>query len=451
MEANVEELLAFARAELKELSEQGCDTWEQERRLALIEQAGGPDLTKRLLAFYQGLAEMKPSPDFPYDEPSDLDGILARRPDGPRGLAVSLSPGVLDDRTLGAWLGRACGCMLGKPVEGWSRDRIADLMAVCGIDELDDYLPVPPENNGGIRFPDRVLPLLRGNLTCAARDDDTDYTILNLRVLESLGWDLTPRQVAETWLAHLPYSCTYTAERAAYRNFVNSIWPPQSAAFRNPYREWIGAQIRADAFGYACPGRPEEAASLAFRDACISHTGNGIYGAMWVAAMVAAAFVADEADKVLRIGLSEIPRSCRLAATVSQVLQQRAESYSAQAAMDDILHRHGSYHGVHVINNAAIVAMALLWGEKDFTRTIGLAVRAGLDTDCNGATAGSVLGAMIGAHGIPAQWTTPLNDRIETVVAGESGLTISGLAARTRKVQEGRRSGGAMGVLSGEL
>ncbi len=434
MAQNVDELLRFAREELKQLSEEGCDTWEFERKASLIEQEGGPDQLKRARALCEALGNLKPAADFPYDEPSDLEEIRARRPDGPRHIAVPLSDRELDQKTLGAWLGRAAGCMLGKPVEGWRKEKIDDLMEICGLAELTDYFPPPPENNRGIKFPEWSMGLLRGHIKGGVRDDDTDYTIVGLGILERHGREFTPRQVAEFWMAHLPYACTYTAERVAYRNFVNGIWPPESAMHFNPYREWIGAQIRADCFGYACPGRPEEAAGLAFKDASVSHVKNGIYGEMWVAAMLAVAFVADDVEKVVHIGLSEVPRDCRLAEAIHQVLAWRQEGCSAEEAIGNILDRYGSYHGVHTINNAAIVAMSLLWGEKDYSRTIGLAVRAGLDTDCNGATAGSVLGALLGAGGIPAHWADPLEDRIGTVVAGESDLTISGLADRTRKI-----------------
>ncbi len=117
------------------------------------------------------------------------------------------------------------------------------------------------------------------------------------------------------------------------------------------------------------------------------------------------------------------------------MLEWRAEGCDATAALDRIMETYGRYHRVHTINNAAIVVRALLWGEGDFSRTIGLAVSAGLDTDCNGATAGSVLGAILGAGGIPSHWTEPLNDRIATIVAYQWDLTLSGLAARTRAVQ----------------
>jgi ADP-ribosylglycohydrolase len=436
MPETAEGLLKYATEEMKQLAEEGCDTWELERKVELLSNEEGPGALKKAGALCEALAHLSPSADFPYEEPSDLEGIRARRPEGPRHLAVRLSDDELDARTHGAWLGRAAGCMLGKPVEGWQREKIADLMEVCGLEELTDYFPEPPENNRGIELADWTRPVLRGNIERAMRDDDTDYTIIGLRILEDHGREFTPRQVAEFWLHHMPYACTYTAERVAYRNFVNDIWPPDSALHRNPYREWIGAQIRADAFGYACPGRPEEAAGLAFKDACISHVKNGIYGEMWAAALVAAAFVADEPARALRLSLSEVPAECRLAEALGKVLAWHEDGIGAEEATDNVLEEFGSYHGVHTINNAAIVAMALLWGEKDFTRTVTLSVRAGLDTDCNGATAGSVLGAMIGRGAIPEHWTAPLNDRLDTFVVGESDLTLSGLAARTRKVQQ---------------
>jgi len=440
MADTVEGLLAFAREEMRQLSDEGCDTWELERRADLIERDSAPDRLQRARSLCEALSRLAPPDGFPYEEPDDLAAIRARRPDGPRRIAVPLPDDILEDRTLGAWLGRAAGCMLGKPVEGWQRERILDLMAGIGLADLTDYLPDAAAGAGGRLVPEDQRPALRGNFDRALRDDDMDYTVVNLCILERNGRDFTPRHVAESWLRHLPYACTYTAERAAYANFVAGRWPPQSATHRNPCREWIGAQIRADAFGYACPARPEEAAGLAYKDACISHVKNGLYGAMWVAAMVASAFATDDPARVVRFGLSEIPARSRLSEAIGRVLRWRDDGLSAEQATDRILEEFGRYHRVHTINNAAIVAMALLWGEGDFSRAVSLAVMAGLDTDCNGATVGSVMGAMLGASAIPGHWTAPLNDRLDTIVAGQTDLTFTGLAARTRRVQQALRA-----------
>jgi ADP-ribosylglycohydrolase len=441
MTETAEGLLAFAREELRQLSEEGCDTWELERRADLVQREGGPDQLKRARALCEALARLRPPDDFPYQEPDDLSEIRARRPDGPRRIAVPLTDDVLDDRTRGAWLGRAAGCMLGKPVEGWSRERIADLMDAVGIKDLTDYLPAEASGPGGLLVPEGHGGALRGNFNRALRDDDMDYSVVGLCILERHGREFTPRQVADFWLHHLPYACTYTAERAAYANFIAGVWPPESATHRNPYREWIGAQIRADAFGYACPGRPEDAAGLAYKDASISHVKNGIYGEMWAAAMLAAAFVTDVPAKVIAFGLSEIPARCRLSEAINKVLAWRADGLTAEDATERLLEEFGRYHRVHTINNAAIVAMALLWGEGDFSRAVSLAVMAGLDTDCNGATVGSVMGAMLGAAAIPEHWTASFNDRLDTIIAGQASLTFTGLTERTRKVQQTMKTG----------
>lgn len=96
------------------------------------------------------------------------------------------------------------------------------------------------------------------------------------------------------------------------------------------------------------------------------------------------------------------------------------------------------YSWVHTINNAEVVSAALLWGDGDFSRTIGLAVEAALDTDCDGATAGSVFGALHGTKAIPASWTDPLRDTLHSAVFGFDGVAISGLARRTATLTEPR-------------
>jgi len=122
--------------------------------------------------------------------------------------------------------------------------------------------------------------VFRAEIQGMPRDDDIDYTILGLHILESFGTEVTSEQIADEWLSHLQYASVYTAEREAYRNLANHLPIPETAVYLNPYREWIGAQIRADPWGYVMAGRPVAAADLAFKDARISHVKNGIYGEM---------------------------------------------------------------------------------------------------------------------------------------------------------------------------
>jgi ADP-ribosylglycohydrolase len=432
-----EELQNLLRAEITQLREEGCDPAELEAEIGRI----GATLERQALslyeAAYQQAAALAPEPDFPYQEPSTLDEIRAARPDGPRRLGAPRGDDALRDRIHGAWLGRCAGCMLGKPVEGKRKEQIDRLLQAAGEDALTDYFPPIREVPEGIGYPGPQSPMLRGNITHGVRDDDTDYTVIGLHYLEENGPNLTSQDVANQWQQHLPFHCVYTAERVAYRNLVNGIMPPESASFRNPYREWIGAQIRCDAFGYAAPGWPEKAAELAFRDAAVSHVKNGIYGEMLFAAMIAACLVTDNLDEAIDAALGEIPASSRLAEAVAQTRTFCADEDDWQKAWEKTNEAYGHYHGVHTINNAALVLMGLLYGAREddpaafYEKAITLAVHGGWDTDCNGATAGSVAGALIGAKGLPDKWTAPLNDRLESIVVGMTDNRISDLAERT--------------------
>lgn len=424
-------LETLVRDEITQRREEGCDVSTIEAALAQAVQKPSPE--PELENILLRLEQLAPPADSPYHEPSTLEEIRAARPDGPRRIPLTLSEDDLFDRILGAWLGRCAGCTLGKPVEGWPRDKIEKALRSVNAYPLSYYFPKvdPPTDDYPINLND---PCLAENVTAMARDDDIDYTVLGLHILEENGLDFTSRHVADQWLSHLPYYLVYTAERAAYRNLVNGLEPPSSASYRNPYREWIGAQIRADAFGYASPGLPEVAAEFAFRDAAVSHVKNGIYGEMFVSAMLAGAFTTSHMEDIIRIGLSEIPRNCRLAEAVNDVLQWSRELPRWEDAWDRVMQKYGHYHGVHTINNAAIVLLGLLYGGNDLARTVSIAVMGGLDTDCNGATAGSILGAAEGASALSSKWTAPLNDTIRSVVVGFDNSRISDLAARTAAV-----------------
>jgi ADP-ribosylglycohydrolase len=235
----------------------------------------------------------------------------------------------------------------------------------------------------------------------------------------------------------------FTAERIAYHNLINGLSSDQAGNWRNPYREWIGAQIRADGWAYGAAGLPEKAAEYAWRDARLSHSKNGIYGEMWSAAMIAAAFgelpenlSPQRIRTLIEIGLSQIPANCRLSAALHDLLNWRDEYSNWRDAWNRINAHYGHYHWVHTINNALLVALGLLYGAGDFSKSIGIAVMGGWDTDCNGATVGSVLGAILGARALPSRWTAPLHDRARSALVGFDGSHFSDLAARSLRIQQ---------------
>lgn len=426
------------QAEVTQRREEGCDVTGFEAEVAALL----PGDIESASALYSALDNLAPERDFPYEEPVSLEGIRAARPAGVHKMDLALDDDALLDRIYGAWLGRCAGCSLGKPVEGWSRERIEEYLRAAKSYPLDDYFPVLDPFPEGLALHDNYQETAKGYIRYMARDDDMDYTILGLSYLERFGLGFTSDDVADAWLAGLPYYLVYTAEREAYRNLVNGLRPPECATYRNPYREWIGAQIRADAFGYVAPGWPEMAAEFAYRDAAVSHVKNGTYGEMWVAAMLAVALVSDDLDAVLQAGLAEIPARSRLAEAVRDTIAASRKYRSWGEAWDALMGRYGHYHGVHTINNAVIVLLGLLYGEMDLGKTISIAVMGGFDTDCNGATAGSILGAMLGAQRLPGRWVEPLNDRLTSIVAGYYDNRISDLARRTLAVARRVREAG---------
>ena len=273
--------------------------------------------------------------------------------------------------------------------------------------------------------------VLQGYIKQMIRDDDIDFTILNLHILEKYGPDFATMNVGDALLSMLPFRQVHTAERVAYANLIKEILPPESALHMNPYREWIGAQIRGDTWGYVTPGMPDLAAELAYRDARLSHVKNGIYGAMFVSAMISAAFATDNIDRIIEVGLSVIPKNSRLAEAVRDVIDWSREYSSWEDAWCKVMEKYGHYHKVHTINNAAIVLLGLIYGKGDYERSITISVMSGLDTDCNGATAGSILGVMLGAKALPEKWIKPLNGQIESFIIGYNNSRISDLAKRT--------------------
>jgi len=375
---------------------------------------------------------------YKYVEPSTLAEIEQEASYDAMIQELSLSDDELYDKVLGAWQGRASGCLLGKPVEGRYKGHIEKYLSSQGKYPLSYYFSNEAtqeiKDETGIHGWDGCMA---ENITCMVEDDDTNYTVTGLLIIKKYGKEFTPQNVGNFWMDNLPISHVCTAERIAYKNIVNCYFPPASAWFRNPYREWIGAQIRADFFGYVNPGNIKKAAEYAFRDASISHVKNGIYGEMWSAGMIAASFTTDNMINIIKAGLSVVPKNSRLTEGVRHILDLYNKSLGYDEVVADVHSRWNEkkgHHWCHTISNAEIVTIGLLWGENDFEKTITYAVMPGFDTDCNGATVGSIIGAVLGAKNMPKKWISPLNDTMITGLHGYNKVSLSDMAKMTMEL-----------------
>lgn len=372
----------------------------------------------------------------PFDpqQPDGLEEIEALATSVRELVPLPTSDADLADRIHGAWLGRAAGCLLGKPVEKIPREGIEEILRSTGRWPLDGYFTAAglgPEVAQRWPWNRRSAPTsLAENIDGMPEDDDLNFPILGLRTLQAHP-GLTTDDVALSWLANLPAGRVFTAERAAYRNLLDGRRAPETATVRNPFREWIGALIRSDIYGWTNPGRPQAAARLAWNDARLSHTRNGIYGAMWTAGMASAAVVSDDVDAVVLAGLATVPPHSALAAAVHEGIRLGGSGLGVSEGLDSLHEQYGHLHWVHVLNNAATIAYALTAGHGDFTSSVSIAVTAGWDTDSVGATVGGVVGAVRGAQALPQQWTGPLHNRIATSLPGPSEVRIDELAEAT--------------------
>ena len=348
------------------------------------------------------------------------------------------------ERLRAAWVGRASGCQLGKAVEMFSMQEgqpaLAAYLEEAKALPLRDYIP-HVEGSAIDRYP--WVSCCHGKFDAIAPDDDIHYSTLALIMLEKHGLDLSTEDVARTWLNLLPVGMTFTAERAAYRILLERghEWFAQGAdpgfdvteCADNPFNDWIGAQIRADVYGWVCPGRPDVAAELVRRDAALSHRDDGIHGAVFVAAMGALLWEAEDMNKAIAEAAGFIPADSRSAEAIELALQVVGEGGDQK-----IRDYYEGMSPVHVLNNLALVVWALATHARDFSAAIGDVTAAGLDTDCNAATVGGLLGLWHGE--VPDHWLKPWNGRIELALAGHDKVDLDDLVQRTSAVTDSLRT-----------
>jgi len=368
-------------------------------------------------------------------EPNDLAKIRRLRPKGPRALWDAFDKTAYREKLEGALLGRMAGCTLGAAVEFWEIDRMRSWAMEIGYPfPPTDYWKAVPEPKRRRYETSRWDAYTRDKMSGVPVDDDIAYTLLGLLIAEEFGPGFTTDDVGHAWVKYLPFACT--AEDIALRNLRNGVPAKHTGEKDNPFCQWIGADIRSDPWGYMAPGLPECAAGMAWRDAYVSHRRNGIYGAMFFSAAIAAAFAADHPVRALETALTEIPKGSAMARAVRWALATAPKIRDYEQARAAVEKKFAGMHRVHTINNACLTIWGLAIGGTDVTKVLSETVAMGLDNDCNAATAGSIVGAVVGKRGIPSHWYRNFNNTVHSYLVGKRKFTIAGLINRFTRQAE---------------
>src|SRR6266571_613808 len=340
------------------------------------------------------------------------------------------------DKVQGGWMGKMIGVTFGQPWEfqyqntpigfditDWplSSTRMKDYRARAN--KPGDWTPITREaENQKIHIVhDFIIDSEKEHPSFGAPDNDDIYiNILFLYCLRRYGIDVDPVTVAHEWDAKIKQ--VWHANEAGLANIRKGILPPESGSPRyNLHADDIDFQIESDIFGMIAPGMPQVSNRYGERMGHIMNYGDGVYGGMFIAAMYTQAFFAKEIREVVENGVKAIPAQSLYAQLIRDVIRWHDENpndwlktwHLVQAKWGEVDHCPDGYKQPFNIDaklNGGYVVMGLLYGNGDWYKTMNYATRGGQDADCNPANAAGILGTLIGAHAIPAEYREPLHN-----------------------------------------
>jgi ADP-ribosylglycohydrolase len=313
------------------------------------------------------------------------------------------------DRVYACWLGKNIGGTLGVPFEGQT-----DLNNINFYTDLKKGEP--------------------------AANDDLDLQILWLKAMEENNGQVDAYTLGEYWLKYVPPVANWNEYGVGKTNMRLGIMPPLSGEYNNAkWKTSNGAWIRSEIWACLAPGNPMLAAHFAWNDACVDHgCTEGTFAEIFTASLESAAFIEKDRDKLIQFALSMIPEHCLIAAAVKTAVDAKKSGKSWQQAREEVIKVTEDLGWFQAPRNVAFTMIGWLYGDDDFGKSICIAVNCGDDTDCTGATLGSLLGIIYGTTIIPEKWKEPIGDGIKTVaISGfEAPATLQILTDKTVAMQK---------------
>jgi len=333
-----------------------------------------------------------------------------------------MSRAVLEDKVRGGWAGQMIGVSYGAPTEFKALGRI---------------------NDGEIKWSPEMVEN-------AIHQDDLYVEMTFAEVMDRLGLSATTEQYGDMF-RDSRYSLWH-ANAGARRNLARGIKAPMSGNPKyNIHANDIDFQIESDFIGLMCPGLPRLSSRYADRVGHVMNYGDGVYGGMLFGAMYAAAFFESEPRSVVEQALLSLPAESGYAAVIRDTLAWHAQHPDDWRKVWQLLEEKWdkddvcpdgalSPFNIDAKLNGAYVVLGLLYGKKDFARTVEIATRAGQDSDCNPSSAAGILGVMLGYQAIPDRFKSgipPLADtKFEYTTFSFNSIVASTLARAEKNIKE---------------
>ena len=261
-----------------------------------------------------------------------------------------------------------------------------------------------------------ALPKWTPDMVKEALDQDDLYVDMTFaQVLDDKGLNATTADFGEMFrnARYRLWHANLAARRALKRDIPASL---SGTPKYNAHANDIDFQIESDFIGLMAPGMPQSSNSIADRAGRVMNSGDGLYGGMFVSCMYAAAFFeTKDVRRVVEAGVACLPAASPYAKVVRDVLAWSREYPQDWRKVWHMINdkwdrREPCPDGalkpfnIDAKLNGAYVVLGLLYGDRDFTKTIEVSTRAGQDSDCNPSSAAGILGVMLGYHAIPDDW-----------------------------------------------